>query len=67
VLFVVPSIINGFDFWFLRLVFILAGISSVIDGVESYLKKENKWRYLSDFGFGLLWFITAFVFWIKPI
>jgi uncharacterized membrane protein len=59
---VLTILINGFDFLFLRLAFILAGIMSVIDGVESYLKKENKWRHLSDLGVGLLWFITAFIF-----
>jgi ABC-type lipoprotein release transport system permease subunit len=47
---VVTSIINGFDFWFLRLVLLLGGITSVIDGVENYLKRENKWRYYQILG-----------------
>lgn len=60
---VITNIINGFDFLFLRLAFILAGVTSIIDGIESYLKKDNKWRYILDFGMAILWCVTAFLFW----
>ena len=54
------GIINGFDFIFLRLIFILAGVGSVIDGVEKYLQRKKGNGFLSEFGFAILWFILAF-------
>ncbi|MFC0275027.1 hypothetical protein ACFFIX_27410 [Metabacillus herbersteinensis] len=56
----VMGIINGLDFFFLRLIFILAGVGSFMDGVESYFQRENKRVYLVDFGFAILWFIFSF-------
>jgi hypothetical protein len=55
------GIINGFDFIFLRLIFILAGVGSVLDGVEKYLQREKGKGFLIEFGFAILWFILAFV------
>lgn len=54
------GIINGFDFIFLRLIFILAGVGSVIDGVEKYLQRKKGNGFLIEFGFAILWFILAF-------
>ncbi|MDC3418316.1 hypothetical protein [Aquibacillus salsiterrae] len=59
----VISIINGLDFGFLRLAFIFGGFTSLIDGLESYLKKDDKWKYIVDFDLAIIWFITIFIFW----
>ncbi|RCW40093.1 hypothetical protein DFP97_1425 [Paenibacillus prosopidis] len=59
----VIGIVNDFDFFFMRLLFMLLGVSSILDGIERYLKRENKWRYYFDFGMGLLWFVSSFIFW----
>lgn len=60
----VIGIVNDFDFFFIRLLFMLLGISSILDGIERYIKRENKWRYFFDFVMGLLWFVSSFIFWI---
>ncbi|MFC5588163.1 hypothetical protein ACFPRA_04670 [Sporosarcina soli] len=56
------GIVNGSTFFFLRLIFIIAGLVSIIDAVEAYFQKENKRVYLIDLGFAILWFIFAFLF-----
>ena len=50
----VLAIINGVDFFFLRLIFILAGLGSIINSVEGYFQRENKKVYLLDLGFAIL-------------
>lgn len=59
----VMGIIKGFDFSFFRVIFILAGINSIIDGVESYFQRENKKVYFVNFGFAILWFMLTLQFW----
>jgi hypothetical protein len=60
VIFIV-AISSGFDFFYLGILFMLVGVSNILDGIESYLKKENKWRYISEFGFAILLFIYSFI------
>jgi hypothetical protein len=60
VLFIV-AISSGFDFFYLGIIFMLVGVSNILDGIESYLKKENKWRYILEFGFAILWFISSVI------
>jgi hypothetical protein len=60
VLFIV-AISSGFDFFYLGILFMLVGVSNTLDGIESYLKKENKWRYISEFGFAILWVISSVI------
>ena len=57
----IMAISSNFDFFYLGILFMLVGVSNVLDGIESYLKKVNKWRYISDFGFAILWFISSFI------
>ena len=40
------GIINGFDFIFFRLIFILAGVGSVIDGIEKYVQRKRVMAFL---------------------
>ena len=39
VILLVMAVINGKDFFYIKLIFLLAGISSVVDGIESYWQK----------------------------
>jgi hypothetical protein len=55
------AISSGFDFFYLGIIFMLVGVSNILDGIESYLKKENKWRYILEFGFAILWFISSVI------
>jgi len=57
----VMVIFKGSDYYFLWL-FILLGVISIIDGIESYFQKEDKRVYLLNFGFGVIWFILAYQF-----
>jgi hypothetical protein len=36
---------------------LLAGIANILDEIQHNINKENKWRYISDFGFSILLFI----------
>lgn len=60
----VMGIINdNLDFFFLWLC-ILLGVSAIIDGIESYFQKEDKWFYLFDFGYGVLLIILSIIFFL---
>lgn len=63
VILLVMGTIKGVDFSFFRLIFILAGIGSIIDGVESYFQGENKKVYFVNFGFAILWLMLTLQFW----
>lgn len=58
----VMAIINGFDPFFVKLFYIVAALSWFIDGVESYLLKENRKVYLLDFTFALVWILLFFLY-----
>ncbi|MGM9955198.1 MAG: hypothetical protein ACI35J_04950 [Peribacillus sp.] len=62
IILLVMAIINGKDFFYLKLIFLLAGISSIIDGMESYLQKEKRKVYLLDFGYALVWFLSVYMY-----
>ena len=49
---------EDFNWDVLKYAFLLLGYSSVIDGIESYTKKENRSRYLLYFAVALGWIIT---------
>lgn len=57
----VMAIIKGYDFYFLWL-FTLLGVSSILDGIESYFQKAGKRIYLLNFGLGVILFSLAFQF-----
>jgi hypothetical protein len=54
------SLINDVDVYFLRLVFAIGGVFSVMDGIESYFHKQGRKVILTEFGQGLVYII----FWI---
>ncbi|SDM57873.1 hypothetical protein [Sediminibacillus halophilus] len=60
VILLISCIINGFDFVFLRLIFLLAGIGSILDGVESHLQSKKSKVFLIDSGTAAIWFLLAF-------
>lgn len=61
-IFWVWGIIDGSTSFLFRLIFIVAGLVSILDAVESYFQKENKRVYLVHLGFAILWFIFAYLF-----
>ncbi|MBT2719411.1 hypothetical protein [Bacillus sp. ISL-57] len=54
-------IINDFNFNFIKYIILLLGIVSIIDGFESFLKKENKRQMLVDFAIAFIWFVVFFI------
>lgn len=62
VLILILSLIKGVNLVILKFLFLLSAFGSIIDGIESYLKKENKKRILLDFGIALIWIVSFFLF-----
>ena len=57
----ISSVLTSFDFIYIRLLCILAGLSSITTGIEHYVNRDSKWLYLSDIGFGVFWLLLAFI------
>lgn len=62
VILLIMALFNELDPFFFMLICIVAAISSIIDGVESYILKENRRVYLLDFGYALVWFVLSFFY-----
>ena len=62
VILLVMALINGKDLFYIKLIFLLAGIRSIVDGIESYLQKEKRKVYLLDFGYALVWFFLVYMY-----
>lgn len=63
ILFLILCVVNGFDIFFIRLVLILLGVLSFIEGTESYFHREEKKIYLTELGTGVFYFIVFGVTW----
>ncbi|WP_017380983.1 hypothetical protein [Paenisporosarcina sp. TG-14] len=61
VILLILAITNDMDFFFIKWLFIAAGISSFVDGFEAYLQKVDKKFYLINFGFAVLWILFPFI------
>ena len=61
ILLLVLALISWSDLIYLRIVFILVGVLSIIEGIESYFHKEDKKVYLAELGFGAFYFILTFI------
>lgn len=57
----ISSLMTSFDFIYIRLLCILAGLSSITTGIEHYVRRDSKWLYLSDIGLGVFWLLLAFI------
>lgn len=57
ILIIIKFIMEDFNWDVLKYAFLLLGYSWIIDGIESYTKKENMSRYLLYFAVGLGWII----------
>ncbi|WP_053366488.1 hypothetical protein [Bacillus sp. FJAT-27245] len=55
------AILNGFSSIYLTILWIIFGCSSILDGIEAYLKKTAKKRYLMDFGIAGLFYLLAVI------
>ncbi|MED3787032.1 hypothetical protein P4576_07140 [Peribacillus frigoritolerans] len=58
-LILILCIINGFNF--IKYIYLLLGIGSIIDGFESFLKKENKRQMLLNFGIAFMWLVVFLI------
>lgn len=54
---IIQFIMKDFNWDVLKYAFLLLGYSWIMDGIESYIKKENRSRYLLYFAVGLGWTI----------
>jgi len=62
VILLILAITNDFDFFFIKWLFIVAGVSSFVDGIEGYLQKVDKKFYIINFGFAIFWILFPFIF-----
>jgi amino acid transporter len=60
-LILILCIINDFNSNFMKNIYLLLGIGSIIDGFESFLKKENKRQMLLNFGIAFIWFVVFLI------
>jgi len=60
-LILILCIINDFNSNFMKNIYLLLGIGSIIDGFESFLKKENKRQMLLNFGIAFIWFVVLLI------
>jgi len=60
-LILILCIINDFNFNFMKNIYLLLGIGSIIDGFESFLKMENKRQMLLNFGIAFIWFVVFLI------
>lgn len=61
VILLILAITNDLDLFFIKWLFIAAGVSSIVDGIEGYLQKVDKRFYLINFGFAVLWLLLPFI------
>ncbi len=57
----IMTIWNNLDIFYVRLVFILAGINFLVDAIESYLQKENKKVIIREVVLGTLYILFALI------
>jgi hypothetical protein len=57
---IILSLVNNFDFGYLKLAFIILGVNAMIDAVESYIYKDPKKVYLIYFGLGISYILLSF-------
>lgn len=55
----VMAILNDIDIFYVKLVFVLVGINSIVEGIESYLQKESKKTIGKEMGWAILFFLIA--------
>lgn len=60
-LILILCIINDFNSNFMKNIYLLLGIGSIIDGFESFLKKENKRQMLLNFGIAFIWLVVFLI------
>lgn len=57
--FLILAIINDINIYFLKYVFIIAGVFSIMDGIESYFHKQSRKVILTEMGVGLVYIILS--------
>lgn len=57
----IMAILNDIDIFYLKLVFLLVGINSIVEGIESYLQKERQKIILIEMVLGSLFILFALI------
>ncbi|WP_277587151.1 hypothetical protein [Psychrobacillus antarcticus] len=55
----VMAILNDIDIFYVKLVFVLVGINSIVEALKSYLQKESKKTTGKEIGLAILFFLIA--------
>lgn len=55
----VASVMRDLDIYCLKLVFVLASATSIVDGVESYFETEGKKAVLTNLGIGFIYLMVG--------
>lgn len=54
------AVMNELDNFYIRIVLIVAGVGSLMGGIESYYQKLDRKVYLSEFTIATVWLLVAF-------
>lgn len=57
----VLAIWNDIDIFYVKMVFVLVGINSIVDGIEGYFQKESQKIIRRDIGLGVLFILFAII------
>jgi hypothetical protein len=60
VLLFAAAFLKDFASTYIGLMFILGGVSFLMNGIESHYYKEAKSVYLGEYGFAVLWFLLSY-------
>ncbi|MDF2068382.1 hypothetical protein [Bacillus sp. Cr_A10] len=61
VIFLIMAIVNDLDISLLSFVFVMGGIGSTVDGIESYYHKAKRKVVLTEIGLGIVYFVISFI------
>ncbi|WP_391117248.1 hypothetical protein [Psychrobacillus sp. L3] len=57
--FLIMTLFNDLNIYFLKYVFVIAGVFSVMDGIESYFHKQSRKVILTEMGVGVVYIIFS--------
>ncbi|WP_391203812.1 hypothetical protein [Psychrobacillus sp. L4] len=57
--FLIMAIINDIEIYFLKYVFVIAGVFSIMDGIESYFHIQSRKVILTEMGVGVVYMIFS--------
>ncbi|QFG00154.1 hypothetical protein PB01_15690 [Psychrobacillus glaciei] len=58
-IFLIMTLFNDLNMYFLKYVFVIAGVFSIMDGIESYFHKQSRKVILTEMGVGVVYIILS--------